>query len=150
MPKRRPVRRPEISLHALLGQANRQVTAELRRTVSAEGLPVEFWRLLEVLADERGRTMSALAHEAGMQLPATSKVVDRMVEAALVQRSADPDDQRRVILHVSDFGLQKVAALHEEIRGARDRVQSRFGAEREKQLRTLLAEFIRANQSASG
>lgn len=150
MPKRPPARPSEISLDALLGQAKRQVTASLRRTLAAEGLPVEFWRVLEVLADEHGRTMSELAQQIGMQLPATSKIVDRMVDAALVQRSADPADQRRVILHVSDFGLQKVAALHADVRDRRDRVQSRFGAGREKQLRALLTEFIRANQSTSG
>ena len=85
------------SLHSLLNQASRRMTSELRRVVSAEGLPVEFWRVLEVLADERGRSMSELAGQIGMQMPATSKVVDRMVEAALIQRSADPADQRRVI-----------------------------------------------------
>ncbi len=95
--------------------------------MSSEGLPVEFWRVLEVLADERGRSMSELAAETGMQLPATSKLVDRMTEAALVQRSADPADQRRVILHVSDFGLQKVAALERDVREHRDRIGRAFG-----------------------
>ena len=142
----RPAR---MSLHALLGQASRQVTAELRRTVAAEGLPVEFWPVLELLADEQGRNMSVLAREIGMQMPATSKIIDRMVEAALVQRSADPADQRRVILHISDFGLLKVAALHQDIRLQRDRLHSRFGAVRERQLKALLSEFIQANQSAS-
>ncbi len=150
MPNRSSARSSQIALDALLGQANRQVTTALRRTLAASGLPVEFWRVLEVLADERGRTMSELAHDTGMQLPATSKVIDRMVDAALVQRSADPADQRRVILHVSDFGLQKVATLDQDVRGRRDQVQSRFGAEREKQLRLLLQDFILANQSTSG
>lgn len=117
--------------------------------MAAEGLPVEFWPVLEVLADEQGRPMSVLARAIGMQMPATSKVIDRMVEAALVQRSADPEDQRRVILHISDFGLQKVAALHEDIRQHRGRLQSRFGADRERQLKALLAEFIQANQPGS-
>ena len=137
------------SLHVLLGQASRQVTAALRRTVAAEGLPVEFWPVLDALSDEQGRTMSVLAREIGMLMPATSKIIDRMVEAALVQRSADPQDQRRVILHISDFGLLKVASLHEDIREQRDRLHSRFGADRERQLKALLTEFIQANQTAS-
>jgi DNA-binding MarR family transcriptional regulator len=129
-----------------LTQASRQVTTELRRVVGTEGVPVEFWRVLEVLADERGRSMSELAEEAGMQMSATSKLVDRMTEAALIQRSADPEDQRRVILHISDFGLQKVAALRDDIRQQRDRFARSFGADRERQLRELLEDFIRAQR----
>jgi MarR family transcriptional regulator, organic hydroperoxide resistance regulator len=134
------------SLHNLLNQANREATSEMRRMMSSEGLPVEFWRVLEVLADERGRSMSELAAEMGMQLPATSKLVDRMTEAALVQRSADPADQRRVILHVSDFGLQKVAVLERDVRQHRDRIGRAFGPERQAQLTELLQDFIRAHR----
>lgn len=118
--------------------------------VAPEGLPVEFWRLLEVLADEKGRSMSELAEQAGMQLSATSKLVDKMTEAALMQRSADPGDQRRVILHISDFGLQKVAALRGDVTQHRHRLGRTFGPEREAQLRALLSEFIQAHRSAAG
>ncbi|MFN9772492.1 MAG: MarR family winged helix-turn-helix transcriptional regulator [Burkholderiales bacterium] len=134
------------SLHNLLNQANREATSEMRRMMSSEGLPVEFWRVLEVLADERGRSMSELAAEMGMQLPATSKLVDRMTEAALVQRSADPADQRRVILHISDFGLQKASALERDVRQHRDRIGRAFGPERQAQLTELLQDFIRAHR----
>ena len=134
------------TLHSLLNQANREATSEMRRMMSAEGVPVEFWRVLEVLADERGRSMSVLAAEIGMQLPATSKLVDRMTEAALVQRSVDPEDHRRVILHISDFGLQKVAALERDVREHRNRIGRAFGPERQAQLSELLKDFIRAHQ----
>jgi DNA-binding MarR family transcriptional regulator len=134
------------SLHNLLNQAYREATSEMRRMMSSEGLPVEFWRVLEVLADERGRSMSELAAEMGMQLPATSKLVDRMTEAALVQRSADPADQRRVILHISDFGLQKASALERDVRPHRDRIGRAFGPERQAQLTELLQDFIRAHR----
>ena len=122
------------------------MTSELRRVVGAEGLPVEFWRVLEVLADERGRTMSELAGQTGMQMPATSKVVDRMTEAALIQRSADPADQRRVVLHISDFGLQKFNALDGEMREHRSRIENGFSAKQEERLRLLLGELIQAHR----
>jgi DNA-binding MarR family transcriptional regulator len=134
------------TLHSLLNRAQRQATSELRRMVSAEGLPVEFWPALEVLADERGRSISELAEAIGTQLPGTSKLVDRMTEAALVQRSIDPTDHRRVILHISDFGLQKVAALRDDIRQHRRRLEREFGSDREAQLRALLSEFIQAHR----
>jgi len=138
------------SLHSLLNQASRRMTSELRRVVSAEGLPVEFWRVLEALADERGRSMSELAEQIGMQMPATSKVVDRMVEAALIQRSADPADQRRVILHISDFGIQKFGALGAEMREHRSRLETAFGVRQEERLRQLLKAFIEAHRREAG
>lgn len=137
----------EPSLQSLLYQASRHATADLRRVISGEGVPVEFWRVLEVLADEKGRTMSALADETGMQMSATSKLVDRMTEAALIQRSVDPQDQRRVILHISDFGLAKVAALSTDLERQRQQLQDSFTAPRERQLRKLLQEFIRLQQN---
>lgn len=145
--RRKPSNQPaDQALHSLLNQANRQATQDLRRMVGNEGLPVEFWRLLEVLADEQGRSMSALAEQAGMLLPATCKLVDRMTEAALIQRSVDPLDQRRVILHISDLGLQKFAALRQDVRAHQDRLRDSFGPEREAQLRALLSAFIQAHR----
>ena len=138
------------SLHSLLNQASRRMTSELRRVVSAEGLPVEFWRVLEALADERGRSMSELAEQIGMQMPATSKVVDRMVEAALIQRSAGSADQRRVILHISDFGIQKFGALGAEMREHRSRLETAFGVRQEERLRQLLKAFIEAHRREAG
>ncbi len=144
-------RRKEIAaeapnLHNLLNRAHREVTTELRRALSAEGLPVEFWPVLEVLADERGRPMSELAEQAGMRLPATCKLVDRMTEAALIQRSADPADQRRVIVHISDFGLQKVALLAGDVRRHREQIGRTFSTDRQALLATLLEELIQAHR----
>ena len=150
MARRRSAAPAKPSLHSLLNQASRQMTSDLRRVVGSEGLPVEFWRVLEVLADECGRSMSELAAATGMQLPATSKVVDRMTDAALIQRSADPADQRRVILHISDFGIQKFAALGADIREHRSRLEGAFSPQQEDRLRRLLAEFIQAHRREAG
>jgi DNA-binding MarR family transcriptional regulator len=130
------------SLHSLLYQASRRATADLQRVIGSDGVPVEFWRVLEVLADEKGRSMSELAREAGMRMSATSKVIDRMVDAALVQRSVDPADQRRVVLHISDFGLRKVELLNESIARSRRSLEGRLGEPRVRELRALLQDFI--------
>jgi DNA-binding MarR family transcriptional regulator len=137
------------SLDSLLHMAHRQSMADLRRVIGAEGMPAEFWRVLEVLGDERGRTMSALAQQAGMQMPATSKVIDRMVDAALVQRAADPQDQRKVILYISEFGLQRIAALRDGVDAQRRRRSDHWSPKREEQLRQLLGEFIEVQRRAA-
>lgn len=136
-------------MHSLLNEANRRAIASLRRVVASKGVPVEFWRALEVMADKRGRCMSELSGEAGMQLSATSKLVDRMVDAGLLERSVDLADHRRVILRISERGMEKVAALSGDVRRQRGRLEPHFSASRERQLRELLAEYIRAHHRAS-
>ena len=138
---------PTPTLKNLLYQASREAVAELGQVVSIKGMPVASWRVLEVLADEHGRTMSALAAQTGMLMPATSKLVDRMIEAALIQRSIDSEDNRLVMLHISDFGLAQVAALKDALEARRQALQTLMKPAREQQLRTLLLEFIRIQQS---
>ena len=51
------------TLHSLLNQANRQAITELRRMVGAEGIPVEFWRALEVRGRAQGGRQLQRRHE---------------------------------------------------------------------------------------
>lgn len=106
----------EPSLQSLLSDASRRATADLQRVLHAKGVPVEAWRVLEVLADKEGRSMSALAEAVRMKLPSLSKLVDRMVASALVQRAPDQRDQRRVLVYISDLGLAKVRDLRRPVR----------------------------------
>jgi DNA-binding MarR family transcriptional regulator len=135
------------SLAALLSEASRAASADLERVLGTEGLPVDQWRVLERLADGRGRTMSALAEEVDMKLPWLSKVVDRMVGSALVQRAQDPEDQRRVLVYVSDIGLEKHRLLRGRVRRTRQDIESRLGEERGRELRRLLEAFLQRPES---
>jgi DNA-binding MarR family transcriptional regulator len=131
------------SLAALLSEASRCASAGLEHVLEAEGLPVDQWRVLERLADGRGRTMSVLADELDMKLPSLSKLIDRMVGGALVQRAQDPTDQRRVLVYVSDIGLEKHRLLRGRVRRTRQDVEARLGDERGRTLRRLLEDFLR-------
>jgi DNA-binding MarR family transcriptional regulator len=98
--------------------------------------------VLEVLADENGRSMSALADALSMRLPTLSKLVDRLVADALVQRAADPQDLRRVLVYISDPGLQLVTALRDKVRRQRSALEASLGEEHGAALKRLLAAFI--------
>lgn len=138
----RPKARREPSLQSLLAQAHRHATADLERVLGDEGLPIENWRVLEVLADESGRSMSALAEAVGMKLPSLSKLVDRLVAAALVQRAPDPHDQRRVLVYISDLGLAKVRGLRGPVRRKLSSIDAVLGGEDGRELKRLLRAFI--------
>jgi len=130
------------SLQTLLSEASRKATADLERVLRPKGVPVEYWRVLEVLADESGRSMSALAEAVAMRLPTLSKLVDRMVADALVQRAADPRDLRRVLVYISDPGLQLVTGLRHKVRRQRSALEASLGQEHGEALKRLLAAFI--------
>src|SRR5262249_56971579 len=98
--------------------------ADLERVLRPKGVPVEYWRVLEVLADENGRSMSSLADAVAMRLPTLSKLIDRMVADALVQRAADPQNLRRVLVYISDPGLQLVTGLRDKVRPHRSALEA--------------------------
>ena len=131
------------SLATLLSEASRRASSDLERVLGAQGLPVEQWRVLERLADGQGRTMSALADEVDMKLPSLSKLIDRMVGSALVQRAQDPSDHRKVLVYVSDIGLERHRLLRGRVRRTREDVEARLGDERGRALRRLLEDFLR-------
>jgi MarR family transcriptional regulator, organic hydroperoxide resistance regulator len=135
------------SLQALLAEASRAATADLERLLRSRGLPVDVWRVLELVSDERGRSMSELAAALSMKLPSLSRLIDRMVAAALVQRAPDPDDQRKVLVYVSDIGLANVRALRAPVRKLRASIDASIGSANGQRLKRLLQEFIRDRQA---
>ena len=136
-----------VSLQTLLSEASRKATADLERVLRPKGVPVEYWRVLEVLADENGRSMSALAEAVSMRLPTLSKLIDRMVGDALVQRAADPQDLRRVLVYISDPGLQLVTGLRNKVRRHRSALEASLGQQHGAALKRLLAAFIGSSRS---
>ena len=79
-------------LSHLLAQANRH----LSRQLTAEGVSLDQWRLMKVLSESGGLPMGKLAEELALNLPTLTKLVDRMVQEALVYRVPDPNDRRKV------------------------------------------------------
>ncbi|WP_300009149.1 MarR family transcriptional regulator [Pseudonocardia sp.] len=100
-------------LDRLLAQVERQVSRRIEATVAAEGLTVDQWRVLHLLADGSGRTMSAIAAAIAVPGPTLTKVVDRLVDVASVYRLPDVQDRRRVLVFLSDGGR----ATHDRLVG---------------------------------
>jgi MarR family transcriptional regulator, organic hydroperoxide resistance regulator len=127
----------------LLAQANRQMSARLEPVLAEEGVQIEHWRILEVLSDEQGRSMGELAERVLMNHPALTKTMDRMVSRGLVHRRADPGDSRRVLVYITDNGLELMARLRERVDQHHDDVTAAVGLRKAEQLKKLLGEFIR-------
>jgi DNA-binding MarR family transcriptional regulator len=129
------------SLTYLLAQANRLVSAALERLLAAEGAQIEHWRVLEVLSDEQGRSMGELAQLVLMNHPALTKLIDRMVSRGWVHRAADAADSRRVLVFITDAGLEFVARLRTRVAEYQESIDA--GDRRTAQLKRLLGTLIR-------
>lgn len=94
-------------LTRLLTQVERTVTRRLAGLLAAEDCSVEEWRVLCLLADGRGHSMTDVAEFALLPAPTLTKLVDGMVARTLVYRRVDPTDRRRVLIQLSSHGRRR-------------------------------------------
>lgn len=116
-------------LDRLLVQVERQVSRRMEAVLTDDGLTVDQWRVLDLLADGAGRTMSAIAAAVAVPGPTLTKVVDRLVDAAAVYRLADVRDRRRVLVFLSDDGRATHERLAPLVRGIEADVLTVLGAD---------------------
>jgi len=144
MPEQAPDGHAEINeyLAYLLASANRRMRQGLAQTIAAEDVTEEQWRILHVLSDEQGRAMGDLAEQVLMNHPALTKNIDKMVSRGLVQRAADGADSRRVLVYISDLGLEMVARLRKCVDAHHGVLAEALGPRKTEQLKKLLKAFI--------
>ena len=126
----------------LLASANRRMHIGLAQSIAAEEVTEEQWRILQLLSDERGRSMGELAELVLMNHPALTKNIDRLVSRNLVQRAADAQDNRKVLVYVSDLGLEVVSRLKKSVDAHHGALEVAMGPRKVEQLKKLLKCFI--------
>jgi len=126
----------------LLASANRRMRLSLAQTIAAEEVSEEQWRILQVLSDEQGRVMGDLAAQVLMNHPALTKNIDKLVSRGLVQRAAHRQDSRKVLVYISDLGLDMVSRLKRSVDAHHDALEEALGPRKTEQLKKLLRAFI--------
>lgn len=105
-------------LSRVLGQVERHVTRLLEAALAGERLTVDQWRVLDLLADREGHPMSEIAATIVVPGPTLTKIVDKLVDAALVYRLVDERDRRRVLAFLSERGHELHRRVSPRITGA--------------------------------
>jgi DNA-binding MarR family transcriptional regulator len=136
-----PGRATRGDLVELLTAAQRDVAAGVAAALAEDGTTLDGYRLLRALAAAPGRTMSDLA--AVLRLPAASvtRLVDAAVEAALAYRLPDPDDGRKVVVHVSAPGRVRLARLEALVQAHEAALARSLGGDRVATLVRALREL---------
>lgn len=133
-------------LSYLLAQAERQLNRQLDQEFRAEGVPVEQWRILKLLAEKNGRSMGELAEAALLNHPTLTKTIDRMVSAALVYRRADKGDGRRVLIFIAERGRAVIQRLNKLANSHQAEIVESYGNRQAEELKRLIEGLIQRTQ----
>lgn len=79
-------------------------SAVATRLLDPHGLSLAQWAVLVALWHNGNMNIKDLAQLTGNAPPATSRIVDRMIEAGLLRRTQDTRDRRAVTIALTDRG----------------------------------------------
>lgn len=131
-----------VSLHHLVGRVEHRMSRDVARAL-AGGPSLDQWRVLALLADGAGHPMTEIAGHVLVPAPTLTKIVDRLVESALVYRTPDDADRRRVLVFLSDHGRELHAELAPEVARAEDEAVAALGAAERADLVAMLERLTR-------
>ena len=126
----------------LLASAHKRMRIGLGQSIGDEEFNEEHWRILQVLSDEKGSSMGELAARVLLNGPALTKNIDKLVSRGVVQRAPDAGDSRKVLVYISDLGLETVARLKQRVDAHHESIEEALGPRKTNQLKRLLESFI--------
>ncbi len=104
-----------------LATAHRRLSRLLDSQLAEEGATVDHWRVLRALGESDGMLMGELIARLGVPGPSLTRIVDSLVDRAMVYRHQSPEDRRRVQVHLSETGsaaldrMDAIISAHEEL-----------------------------------
>lgn len=109
------------ALFALMMQIQRQMMSRMEPALAAEWVRLELTapqlKLLVWLASQETQPMNVIARALGIGMPATTSLVDKLVDAGLALREHSPVDRRMVLVQASKRGHEMIAQfrrVHED------------------------------------
>jgi DNA-binding MarR family transcriptional regulator len=109
------------------------------------GLTLPQLRLVFLLAEHEGMTVTELADAFGVRAPSMTRLIDRVEQHGLLRREGDASDRRVTRLFLTADGEQLTRATETAVRLFMGRVFSRMGDDR----LALLVEMLRELRSAA-
>lgn len=109
---------PEDSLAELIANTGRAVRRSLHMRLAQFGVRGGSWYVLKNLYRSDGMTQRELSQRVGMTGPSMMELLRTMEKEELVARSRDPDDQRKVRVHLTDRAremLPRLAGIAESV-----------------------------------
>lgn len=93
----------------------RFIRADMREN-SAASLSIPQLRSLAFLKRNPGTSLSDLAEHLGVTCATASTTIERLVQRSFVQRTDNPQERRKVVLNLTDNGIQHLEQTQAETR----------------------------------
>lgn len=100
----------------LLPQVARFLIAEVRTGDGPRQLTPPQFRVLELLRRAPGQSLAGVAEHLGVRSATASFMVGRLVRQGLVRRSRDAGERRRVVLSLTDAGMDLITQARAAIK----------------------------------
>ena len=115
------------NLPLLLLQAREGVMARFRPILNAHGVTEQQWRILRALLEGGPMEPRQIGQVCRISSPSLAGVLARMDDLGLVQRARLPQDQRRVMVALTDRSTALAAAMAPEIEAAYAAIEAHIG-----------------------
>jgi DNA-binding MarR family transcriptional regulator len=135
-----PVRTSD-DLVELLTVTQRRLARAVGAVLAEDGSTLDGYRLLRSLAGPGGRSMGELVAALHLPPPTLTRLVDGAVDATLAYRLPDPEDGRKVVVHLSASGRVRLARLEALVSSHEDALARSLGRERVTALVRALADL---------
>jgi DNA-binding MarR family transcriptional regulator len=137
---------PRVSddLVELLTVTQRRVARGVAAVLAEDDATLDGYRLLRSLAGSAGRSMGELVAALHLPPPTLTRLVDAAVDAALAYRLPDPDDGRRIVVHLSDLGRDRLARLEALVAAHESALATSLGPDRVAALARALTDLAAA------
>jgi DNA-binding MarR family transcriptional regulator len=123
----------------LLTVTQRRLSRGLAVVLAEDDATVEGYRLLRSLSGSQGRAMGELVAALHLPAPTLTRLVDGAVDAALAYRLPDPEDGRKVVVHLSERGRTRLGRLEALVRAHESALATQLGADRMADLARALS-----------
>ncbi|WP_449432177.1 homoprotocatechuate degradation operon regulator HpaR [Pseudomonas putida] len=134
---------PRPSLTLTLLQAREAAMAFFRPALNEHDLTEQQWRVIRILRLQGELESHQLAQQACILKPSMTGVLARLERDGLVRRWKSTQDQRRLLVALTEKGQQCFVSMSEGMERNYQRIQQQFGEEKMQQLLGLLDELKR-------
>ena len=138
-----PVREAD-DLVELLTVTQRRVARGVAAVLAEDGATLDGYRLLRSLAGAPGRSMGERVAALHRPAPTLTRLVDGAADAALAYRLPDPDDGRKVVVHLSEPGRTRLARLEALVAAHESALAVSLGGDRVAALVRALEDLVGA------
>lgn len=134
------------SLPIALLRAREAVMARFRPVLQSQDVTEQQWRVIRVLAEQSPLDATELADRACILAPSLTRIIRSLEERGLILRERDHGDGRRILLSLSEKGLEIIYNVSPASRAVYADLEQRYGRDRIEALLEMLSDLAALKQ----